>query len=456
MSKKAKAGIRRKQGPGRPETPPLERARRQALKAKRQLEAFRSEFDEAMALDARSESEAEEVKALADKRLAAAKKVNDVLKTLKAARKDSANKVAGAATRLKAAKAKEKKARQELRSLPFLGFTQAEWDEGGIHTAQTGRPQLETEIKLIRAQEDLDEAMEDVLAQEKAAGVKHIPLSELKDPVKASKGKGLGRPSLDPLGILDRNLSEIERKIARIQEEDPEPKKASGETRGRKPKTKAAKLKEARQKAATIRKQIELKEAELDDIGRIERELKKFRDERRRMNLVIRDYPENCEVERNRSQYLSDLIEEKEAELSVLREESGLKQGKSAKKQVKRKPKVAAKSKRAPKPAVEDNTKVEVDLNTINTEVSAATTKGASKPNDPAEMSESQLAKLRLEAKQKAIAIEAKFLAKLEAIENNSAFDEDETADMIEVVKKKFAKERSNIENINLIDGLPW
>jgi len=324
MAKTSAQSVLQSEVRGRPKSSPLEKSRREALKAKRHLEDADSEFFERLALDDESGAErSEEVRQIADLRMKKAAAVNEARKLVSQARADEKSRAPGASARLKAAKAKEKKAYTEFRALPDLGFTQSEWDNPDMRKRELGRPQLDVEIKRVRAQEALKEAMAALKAEEKNAGEKHIPLAKLADPVKSSRGKGLGRPKLDRLGMLDRKLGYLEKKIEQIELETDHQDAANASGKGRKPKTKKAKLVEARKEAKDIKKMILAEEEKLDPIGRLNRTLKKLRDERRRMTLVIRDSPKNCEAEKVRHQYLGDTIDERLAELQMLEQEKG-------------------------------------------------------------------------------------------------------------------------------------
>lgn len=306
---------------GRPRLSPLERARRDALKAKRHLEAADSEFNERLALDGEtSDARAAAVKAVANRRMQHAKRVNDARKALSSARADVRDGKAGAKSQQKKAKAEERVEWEAFRKLPDLGFTQAEWDDPAnemFRVREMGRPQLDVEIKRVRAKEALAEALERVKLEEAKAGEKHIPLSKLKDPVKTSRGPGIGRPKLDSLGIMDRKIALLEKKIGRI-EAGKDVRRKPGTKISPRALTKEQKIERATKEIEQLRALIAKGEAELDARGKLARKLKGLRDERRRVTIAIRDAEGPTEDLERRHEELAVMIGQKIEQIDAL------------------------------------------------------------------------------------------------------------------------------------------
>lgn len=428
---------------GRPTSTPLEKARREALKARRLLEKANSEFNERMASDDGSDpARSNEIRQMADLRMKLAAGVNDARKLVSQARADKAKKSPGAAARLSAAKANEKKAYEAFRELPDLGFTQEEWDDPEVRKRELGRPQLDVEIKRVRAQEDLKEAMEKVKAEEVAAGEKHVPLAKLVDPVKSSKGKGLGRPKLDKLGRLDRRLVTLEKKIEQIESEPEIQESAFSSGKGRRPKTKRAKLIEARTEAKEIKEMISAEEQKLDPVGRINRTLKKLRDERRRMTLAIRDNPDNCEAEKIRREFLGETIDERMAELQLLEQEMAENKELQADQEENR---FEWKKETAHQVKQEDDGRAPADvLENINPSTAAA--RPSSQGGQP---HAANLNKRRAEAMRQASMIDQKYAQWIDKLYED--YPEDAASAMAAPLEARRKEERKMIEGIELI-----
>jgi hypothetical protein len=320
----ADKGINKREGrTGRPKSSPLDRARNRALQAKRHLDLAESEFRVRLSDDLSDPERSAKVNAAAELRLKAAEVLNSARMQLSQASAEMKNNAPNALAHFESAKSAERSAWTAFRALPDLGFTQEEWDDPELRKRELGRPQLDVEIKFVRAKLAFDEAMKTLQTEEKRAGVKHVPLNALKDPVKTSRGQGLGRPKLDRLGILDLKLSDLEKKMEIIESELELKGNVVVQNRmGRKPEAPAAKLQRIKKEADEIRKLIEAEEAKLDRKGLLLRKLKKLRDERRRMTLEIKANPNNCEKAQERFDYLSERINERMAELAVL--EDGL------------------------------------------------------------------------------------------------------------------------------------
>lgn len=300
---------------GRPKLPLLEKLRRDALAALRRLEEVDSQFNERVGAADDDKARAKKLLKVAELRMAKAAEVNKAREKVRQARADVAAGTPGSKARLDAIKAKEEALTRQLREMPELGFTQEEWNDPEIRAMipkETGRPQLEIEVRRVRAQAELDQAIEALRAEEKAAGVPHVDLATLKDPVKESAGQKIGRPKLDALGLLDRRYVAMQKKIERLKEEA-----ANGvvPVRG---KTPAAKVREAMQELAMIQQEIEQAESKLDAVGRLQREVKRMRDERRRCKLVMNERPDDCEAERQRRAYLRVEIDRKLAQITQL------------------------------------------------------------------------------------------------------------------------------------------
>lgn len=294
---------------GRPKATPLERARREALKAKRLLDKADSEFRELLQPDPNDPPGQHEARlANANQRMRLAERLNDAQKAVAEARADLANGVPGAGARLRAARTEERRHWMAFRALPPLGGA-----EGEAPLRRRGRPQLDVEIKRVRAREALDAALAEVRRQERAAGEKHIPLDQLPALRSVSNGRGPGRPKLDRLGLLDRQLSRLEKQIAAVRRAA---RQTDADAASRAPQrgvgraaSPEARLRELREMALVVRERIAAAEARLDAPGRIRRELKKLRDERRRMTVAIRDDPGGSLSEQQRKAQLTAQID---------------------------------------------------------------------------------------------------------------------------------------------------
>lgn len=301
---------------GRRPATPLERARREAIKAHRNLEEIKKEFDERLALKGSTEARKEQVLEAARQRMAVARVVTDLREKTRLARQDARNKVPGASKRAKELSKQERAATLEMRDLPELGFTPDEWIEvrDAIEGSRgRGRMQLEIEVRLTRAEIAYDQAVEHLRSEEKKAGVPHIAVEDLPDPVASAGGKGIGRPKLDRLGLLDRQVAKLERDLEistkELEDGDKSDQKFVNRVNKRIQRTNA--------RLSDLRSTIRKEEEKLDELGVLNRRIKLMRDERRRHTLALNDDPENKELKQRHSE-LGRAVERLVAEVEVL------------------------------------------------------------------------------------------------------------------------------------------
>jgi hypothetical protein len=294
--------------PGRPALSPLEKARREALKALRKVELIDSEFHGYIDSNSNDPVWAEEIRCLADDRMKAARALCDAQDQLSLARAALRRDEPDARARLDLAKNAEKIARASFHALPELRVTREEWKEPGVRSlSRVGRPKLDIEIRRVRAQDTLEAAIELVKKEEEAAGVEHAPISQLSRLV-VSNGAGLGRPNLDELGKLDLKLSKLLRKIEQLKNLRP-PQKTKVPRPGPKPTPLSTKLAKTQMEADRVQRQIKDIEQKLDRKGQLKRRIKLKRDERRKMTLAIKAAPGNSTTEQALYSKLSNEID---------------------------------------------------------------------------------------------------------------------------------------------------
>lgn len=277
-----------KTGRGRPTHSPLKKAVSECVKNRESLDAVEKEFQAMVGLGNDKDLN-EDLNEVVDSRKALAEEKDELTKKIRAfsAKNDHQNKIKYENRR--------KELDLDLRKMPPLGFTFEQWKDEDVESAEMdrGRPSLEIEVKLVRAERALRES--------RAIAVKLLQ-KEGKNPedldsmikIEMSKEIKPGRPKSDELGKLDKKLSDTQKKIDFIESGEAEKErkeKASysktGALKGRTPTPLDELLLDCKSELESIQNRIELLESKLDDNGKLNRQLKVLRDQKRALKKKL-------------------------------------------------------------------------------------------------------------------------------------------------------------------------
>lgn len=293
----------RKGTPGRPQEDEMILAKRAVVRARNQLEEYEREMEAALGLapDEEDTPRGRGVRRVADDRMERAVELERAKSRVREARQEmkqlerqavkSTGQMEALKRALEEAKEGERRAQDRFNELPALGTTYEEWEEMSEEERKglPGRPPLPVEVKIHRAENELEAALAELNRIESERG---LAMSEAEDIDDAeARSASSGRPRLDTLGMLDRQVKQLEQRRREIEAEPETKPKLSKNNRpiGRRPKSKAEKLAEVDADLEHTRKLIAQAEAELDERGRVERNLKLLRDEARDLRREIRD-----------------------------------------------------------------------------------------------------------------------------------------------------------------------
>lgn len=270
---------------GRPQLSAIEKERREAARRLQELEKVKDEFNKQLGLTAsRSEEEREEIIKLAEARRKICAAIDKVSEEVKAARESGNNQEE------MHQKGIRKALYDKLNELPELGYTYAEWDEApqSMKERELGRPKLRIEQRLNRAQDAYEEQESIVREIEQESNIKPADISSY---IREAIQPGVGRPRLDSLDRMDREIVKIDEDIAFItsgeaQKEQDEALRARMEKLGvddpsklpgRPPVDIGKKLKRLRDKKEDLLSQIADREAKMSDLERAERTISKIK-----------------------------------------------------------------------------------------------------------------------------------------------------------------------------------
>lgn len=285
---------------GRPASTPFQTAKREAIKAARDMLLVEQELQDSLCLEDADEARITEVKSIARDRLTVAARLVKVLDTkievsheLKNAKRQEDQR---ALTRkVSTLRTQEGQLYKQLWTLPELGATQDEWDndyDESMKKRPLGRPGLTVEVRVVRARLRAEETEREFRKLEVDSGSRPpLDITEEAKRKLVSKGRKTspGKPRLDELGKLDKRLQLIDRKIEAIEAEKDvkaQVKKSSnGVSLGRKRKSKDEKIAPLRADRAVVVGMIEQAEKILSDSAKAKRMVKSLRDQARRIKL---------------------------------------------------------------------------------------------------------------------------------------------------------------------------
>lgn len=278
----------KKAGKGRPSYSPLEKAVSECVKNTEAFNEIKLEFDALLNLG-EDEKRNEQLRDNANERLELAEEKDYLTKKIREL--SSKGDIAGKEKYEGIRKERDK----ELREMAPLGLTKKEWNaqkEKDLDM-ERGRPSLEIEVKFIRAEKALNEskhkALQILAKEEKESKDLELMINE-----RLNKDIKPGRPKSDDLGRLDKQLIDVKRKIEYIEsgeaQKDRE-KKATfsekGALKGRTPTPLDELLLRYQNESESISERIAKLESKLDEKGKLNRELKLLRDQKRAVKKLI-------------------------------------------------------------------------------------------------------------------------------------------------------------------------
>lgn len=282
----------KKQGRGRPALPMITKAKRWAILSIKNYNEIKSEYDLMLNISPRDKAtgRANDVMQAAESRMVVSHEIESLNTLISGMSKSD-----GSLQELNSLKRKRSAKYNEYNSLPEVGYTFSEWLNAPSSQLkkELGRPKLSIETKLIRAEAEKNAALlflNSILSDEGKEAVSEENIDSLGD--SEHTHVEVGRPRLDNIGILDRKLKKIQDKIEHItsgkaaaeQEEKLKSAKRSAKTGkilGRPFENIDERLLSLREKEESIISEIQLLEFDLDEKGRVERELKITRDKLR-------------------------------------------------------------------------------------------------------------------------------------------------------------------------------
>jgi hypothetical protein len=277
-----------KTGRGRPVHSQLQKAVSECVKNTESLEVIEKEFKMMVGLGDDKELN-EDLNDVVSSRKAMAEEKDELTKKIRmfSEKNDKANKLKYENRR--------KELDKELRKMPPLGLTFDQWTEEDAESAEMdrGRPSLEIEVKLVRAERALRESTALATDLLKSEGRE---LSELPVLIEQEMNKEIkpGRPKSNELGRLDKKLFDTQKKIDFIESGEAakqRKEKASyskiGALKGRKPTPLDELLLDYKSEYESIKNRIDLLESKLDDNGKLNRQLKVLRDQKRSLKKTL-------------------------------------------------------------------------------------------------------------------------------------------------------------------------
>lgn len=198
------------------------------------------------------------------------------------------------AERIEALKVQEAQLYTDIYKLPELGATEKEWEEDFAPEDKVrglGRPGLLPEMKMIRAENAMQEAQTHLHALEKweDAQAFNVVAAATEKLARSIVIRQPGKPKLDELGKLDHELTSAQRRrevILNKKNAKATILSRNGVPMGRKATSPQVKLKTINSEIKDIKASIAAEEAKLDEIGLLKRKVKKIRDQARRLKLT--------------------------------------------------------------------------------------------------------------------------------------------------------------------------
>lgn len=282
----------RADGRGRPGFTPLQKAVSTYVKS---LEEFNNIDMELAALIGVTEKDEgteryEDIMEVVDARKCLAEEKDDIISKIRDANKEGNTDLAEKFT------ARRKSIEADLRDMPQLGFTEAEWEsvkEDFEFEQDRGRPSLEIEVRHVRAFKALQESKKMAIEELKKEGKPESTLDTLSKE-ELNKETKPGRPKNDILGKLDRKAADLIKEIEYIESGEEEKKRAEslnlsdgGTPLGRKHIPIDQLLTNRKASLESVNMQIKDFESKLDEKGILNRSLKHIRDEKRTLKKSL-------------------------------------------------------------------------------------------------------------------------------------------------------------------------
>lgn len=291
-------------GKGRPALSPVVKAKRRAITAIKAHNEISSEFDIMLGVtpDNENTTHAKSVRKVAESRINVSREIEKINKKISSFDNSKEKK-----PMVKLLKAQRKVMYDQYNALPDIGFTFGEWKEipESEKKKNLGRPKLSIELRLIRAEEERVASMNDLNKILLEDGKQIMDEDTLLNTTDESEIMiEAGRPKLDRLGFMDRELKRLRIKIDHItsgnahieQEEKIERTKRSAKTGkilGRPFEDLDEKLARFREEEASMLSIMKEIEDNLDAQGKIDRQLKLTRDQLRQHKANFKSLSSN-------------------------------------------------------------------------------------------------------------------------------------------------------------------
>jgi len=282
---------------GRPALSPLEKAKRLAIKSVKLCNEVENEYNSMISLsdEERKTAHGKQVLNVAESRMDMAHKLLLILNKI-----DAVSASTRESSVLMSLREQRQILNEQIYQLPPLSCTYNEWEalSSEEKKMELGRPRMPLEVNLIRARINADNAIYALNKLEKEAGleitnvktlVKNESTTESSINTDETAGKEPGRPRLDRLGLLDKELKIIKSKIEYIKSGqaaiDQEiklqnvKKSSSGKPLGRPFESLDDKLNGFLEEERNIVRQISIFTSKLTNEDKINRQLKLVRDE---------------------------------------------------------------------------------------------------------------------------------------------------------------------------------
>jgi hypothetical protein len=312
-------------GRGRPSHTPLKKAVSDCVKNTEILQLLEKEFHVLVGLGD-DEEKNEDLMEVVDGRKCLAEEKDELTKKIRqfSLENDLVNKEKYTSRR--------KKLDAELREWPPLGYTVDGWKleaSDSDKDIDRGRPTLELEVKLVRAEHALRDSRimaESLLKKDNLS----IDLLDGMIEIEMSKEIKPGRPKSDELGRLDKKLLDAKRKItyiesgeAKKEREDKAVYSKKGALKGRTPKPLDEFLLDYQDDENSIKKRIKSLESKLDANGKLNRELKVLRDQKRKLKKSLNENNLMTDKELKENPKMAIVIERENILIAQIQAEDG-------------------------------------------------------------------------------------------------------------------------------------
>lgn len=279
---------------GRPSYTPLQKAVSALVKATDNFNILNAEFEALIGVTADDEGTERyaDIMEVVDARKSLAEEKDSLTQIIRQMNKENNT------AKAEQLEARRKEVEEELRQYPPLGFTFEEFEQDGeaqVVELDRGRPAMEIEVRMVRAERELQEARRQAIA---LAAEEDMDESDIDAMVEAELNKDVkpGRPKNDQIGRLDKRVLDLTRKIEYIESGEAEQDRIAkqnisekGSLRGRKPEPLNEILTKLKRELADVKERIVILEGKLDAKGQLERKLKIIRDSKRQLKKDLLD-----------------------------------------------------------------------------------------------------------------------------------------------------------------------